>query len=80
VSLFSAPKIPAPQPAPTEDPAVTAARQQAQVQADASLTRSIQDDLRRKTQARLQHFGLVANDITAGSGRPNVTAGFIAGI
>lgn len=57
MSLFSGPKIP---DAPKEDPAVTAARQRAQNQADSSLTQSIQDNLRQQMQARQQKFGLVA--------------------
>lgn len=76
MSLFSAPKIPA---APQEDPAVTAARQRAQAQADASLTSSIQDNLRNQMQARQQKFGLVptAASVSAGT-RPAVTSGFMS--
>jgi hypothetical protein len=73
VSLFSAPKQQpvqqiiqqtpaAPSPSadlPTEDPAVTAQRKQAQAQADASVTAAIQDQLRQRMQNRLQTFGLV---------------------
>ena len=67
MSLFSAPRIP---DAPKEDPAIAAARLRAQNQADNSLTMSIQDDLRRKMQARLQRFGLVpaANSVRAAAG------------
>jgi hypothetical protein len=75
MSLFSSPKIP---DAPKEDPAVTAARQRAQAQADASLTSSIQDNLRSQMNARQQRFGLVPTDRSAmtsiGSG---ITSSFL---
>jgi hypothetical protein len=77
MSLFSAPKI----EAPKEDPAVAAARQRQQDQADTALSLSIQDDLRRKMQARLQSFGLVPTPATATAGaRPAVTTGFMTAI
>jgi hypothetical protein len=66
MSLFGSPKVPAPvvvpTPSPTipaENPLVTAARGQAQKQADEAVTHNIQDDLRRRMQSRLQRFGLV---------------------
>jgi hypothetical protein len=67
MSLFSGPKIP---DAPKEDPAVTAARKSAQDQADASLTTSIQDNLRASMQARQQRFGLVPTGSLGFSRRP----------
>lgn len=79
MSLFSAPKIP---DAPKEDPAVTAARQRAQQQADASLTSSIQDTLRASMLARQQRFGLVPTSAASASAgaRPAVTSGFMSPI
>lgn len=90
MSLFGSPKQPAavsvPTPAPDipkEDPAVTAARNQAQVQADASVTSGIQDDLRRRMQSRMQRFGLApapaATGTPGGFGgfRPDVLSGFL---
>lgn len=76
MSLFSSPSIPAPQPPAPEDPSVTAARQRAQAQADASVTQSIQDDLRRRMQSRAVQFGLVPAQPAAM--RPNVSPGFMA--
>jgi hypothetical protein len=76
MSLFSSPSIPA---APQEDPAVTAARQRAQAQADASLTSSIQDSLRNQMQARQQKFGLVPMAANPAGYRPAVTSGFRGG-
>lgn len=75
MSLFSAPKIP---DAPKEDPAVTAARQRAQDQADASLTSSIQDGLRRQMLMRQQKFGLVpTNPSAASSAGAGLTSSFL---
>lgn len=70
MSLFSAPK----QEVVKEDPAVTAARQRQQVQADAALTQGIQDNLRTTMQSRLQRFGLAP---VPGSS-PSVTSGFLS--
>lgn len=88
MSLFGSPKKPdtvvVPAPAadiPKEDPAVTAARKQATVQADAAVTSGIQDDLRRRMQSRMQRFGLAPAAPAAATGfggwRPSVTAGFL---
>lgn len=75
MSLFSAPQIP---DAPKEDPAVTAARQRAQDQADASLTSSIQDGLRRQMLMRQQKFGLVpTNPSAASSSGAGLTSSFL---
>lgn len=77
MSLFSQPKI----DVPKEDPAIAAARAREQNKADTSLTMSIQDDLRRKMQARLQRFGLVPNQVSSAVGaRPGVTSSFMAPI
>lgn len=77
MSLFSTPKINVPGP----DPAVTAATTRAQNQADQSLTLSIQDNLRRMMQARLQTFGLVPNAPSQSpAARPAVTSGFMSSI
>lgn len=70
MSLFSTPK------APEEDPAVKAARQRQQVQSENALTSSIQDDLRRQMQVRLQRFGLVGGN----PGGSSLTSGFIRSI
>jgi hypothetical protein len=74
MSLFSGPSIP---PAPVEDPAVTAARQRAQAQADASLTSSIQDDLRSQMLMRQQKFGLVPTSPSANSAAMGSTGSFL---
>jgi hypothetical protein len=72
MSLFSGPSIPA---APVEDPAITAARQRAQAQADASLTSSIKDNLRSQMLMRQQKFGLVPINTPPG-GSPAMLANF----
>lgn len=77
MSLFSAPKI----DVPKEDPAIAAARQRAQNQADNALTGSIQDNLQRRMRSRLQTFGLVPTQAGSTSGaRPAVTRGFMQAI
>lgn len=77
MSLFSTPKI----DVPKEDPAIAAARQRQQDQADAALTGSIQDNLQRRMRARLQTFGLVPTQPgTAAGTRPSVTQGFMQSI
>ncbi|MEO6022487.1 MAG: hypothetical protein ABIP64_05110 [Burkholderiales bacterium] len=68
MSLFSTPRI----DIPKEDPAIAAARQRQQNQADNALTGSIQDNLQRRMRARLQTFGLVA------SSRPNASSSTLA--
>lgn len=68
----------APQPVvPQEDPAVTAARNQAQAQADAGVTQQIQSDLQRRMQSRLLTFGLTPNAVAAGGTGPSITSGFM---
>lgn len=75
MSLFDSPKI----DVPKEDPAVAQARERQQSIADNMLTGSIQDNLRRKMQARVQRFGLVPGDSSgAGRARPIVQSGFMA--
>lgn len=74
MSLFSGPKIP---DAPKEDPAVTAARQRAQAQADASLTSSIQDNLRSQMLMRQQKFGLVPTNSSGASSAGGMTSSFL---
>ena len=52
--------------APEEDPAVVAARQRQETLAANDVTSQIQTDLRRRTRARLQQYGILSNPGLAG--------------